>query len=248
MRNLKSQMPPLGEIVKDTSPAVRPRRETLEGSVVRLQPLDPLADSDALYEGTHGEQSEELWRYLPDGPFPDRSTFDAYLTRASVSEDPLFLAIVDKSSGLAIGMDAYLRIDPVSKVIEVGHILFTPKLQRTVAATEAMFLMAKYVFELGYRRYEWKCNSLNEPSLRAARRLGFTFEGIFRQHMIVKGRNRDTAWFSMLDSEWPARKAAFERWLDPKNFDENGVQKLSLSAANSGVTETPVFHQPERST
>ena len=228
-------MPHLGEIVKDTSPAVRPRRETLDGAVVRVQPLDPLAHGDALYEGTHGEHSEELWRYLPDGPFPDRSTFDAYLTRASVSEDPLFFAIVDKSSGLATGMAAYLRIDLVSKVIEVGHILLTPKLQRTVAATEAMFLMARHVFELGYRRYEWKCNSLNEPSLRAARRLGFTFEGIFRQHMIVKGRNRDTAWFSMLDSEWPARKAAFENWLDPKNFDENGVQKLSLSATNSAT-------------
>ena len=134
-------------------------------------------------------------------------------------------------------MAAYLRIEAVHKVIEVGHILFTPKLQRTVAATEAMFLMAQHVFELGYRRYEWKCNSLNAPSLRAARRLGFTFEGVFRQHMIVKGRNRDTAWFSMLDSEWPARKTSFEHWLDAKNFDENGVQKLSLSAANSAVTE-----------
>ena len=135
-------------------------------------------------------------------------------------------------------MAAYLRIEPNHKVIEVGHILFTPKLQRTVAATEAMFLMAQHVFDLGYRRYEWKCNSLNEPSLRAARRLGFTFEGVFRQHMIVKGRNRDSAWFSMLDSEWPARKASFEHWLDPRNFDENGVQKLSLSAANSAVTKT----------
>jgi RimJ/RimL family protein N-acetyltransferase len=221
-----------GEIVKDLSPAVRPRRETLEGRVVLIQPLDSLVHGDALYEGTHADHREELWRYLPEGPFPDRSTFGTYLKRASVSEDPLFFAIVDKSSGVASGMAAYLRIEPIHKVIEVGHILFTPKLQRTVAATEAMFLMAQHVFDLGYRRYEWKCNALNESSQRAARRLGFTFEGVFRQHMIVKGRNRDTAWFSMLDSEWPARKARFEQWLDAKNFDENGVQKLSLSAIN----------------
>ena len=231
-------MSKLGEIVKDLSPAVRPRRETLEGRAVLIQPLDPLVHGDALYEGTHADHREQLWLYLPEGPFPDRSTFGSYLKRASVSEDPLFFAIVDKSSGVAAGMAAYLRIEPNHKVIEVGHILFTPKLQRTVAATEAMFLMAQHVFDLGYRRYEWKCNSLNEPSLRAARRLGFTFEGVFRQHMIVKGRNRDSAWFSMLDSEWPARKASFEHWLDPRNFDENGVQKLSLSAANSAVTKT----------
>lgn len=230
-------MPQLGEIVKDHSPAVRPRRETLEGRVVLVQPLDPLVHGDALYEGTHAGDRDELWRYLPEGPFPDRSTFDTYLKRASISEDPVFFAIVDKPTGVAVGVAAYLRIEPVHKVIEVGHILFTSKLQRTVGATEAMFLMAQYVFDLGYRRYEWKCNSLNEPSLRAARRLGFTFEGIFRQHMIVKGRNRDTAWFSMLDSEWPARKASFELWLDAKNFDENGVQKLSLSAANGAVTD-----------
>lgn len=229
----ESQMLQLGEIVKDLSPVMRPRRDTLEGRVVLVQPLDPLVHGDALYHGTHSDHTEELWRYLPQGPFPDRPEFDMYLKQASMSEDPLFFAIVDKPSGVAGGMAAYLRIDPLHKVIEVGHILFAPKLQRTVAATEAMFLMAKHVFDLGYRRYEWKCNSLNAPSLRAARRLGFTFEGVFRQHMIVKGRNRDTAWFSMLDSEWPARKAAFERWLDPKNFDENGVQKSSLSAAST---------------
>jgi len=230
-----TQMLQLGEIVKDLSPVMRPRRDTLEGRVVLVQPLDPLVHGDALYQGTHSDHSEELWRYLPEGPFPDRPTFDVYLKHASVSADPLFFAIVDKPSGLAAGMAAYLRIDPIHKVIEVGHILFTPKLQRTVAATEAMFLMAKHVFDLGYRRYEWKCNSLNAPSLSAARRLGFTFEGVFRQHMIVKGRNRDTAWFSMLDSEWPARKASFEQWLDAKNFDENGVQKSSLSAGNRAV-------------
>ena len=152
------------------------------------------------------------------------------------SEDPLFFAMLEKSSGDAVGYAAFMRIEPAHRVIEVGSILFTPRLQRTVGATEAMYLMARYVFEdLGYRRYEWKCNALNAPSRRAALRLGFTFEGIFRQHMIVKGRNRDTAWFSMLDSEWPKRKAAFERWLDPANFDANGRQRVSLSALNREV-------------
>jgi RimJ/RimL family protein N-acetyltransferase len=232
-------MPQLGEIVKDISPAARPRRETLEGRAVLVQPLDPLVHGDALYEGTHADHREELWRYLPEGPFPNRSTFDTYLKRASVSEDPLFFAIVDKSSGVAAGMAAYLRIEPSHKVIEVGHILFTPKLQRTVAATEAMFLMAQHVFDLGYRRYEWKCNALNESSMRAARRLGFTFEGVFRQHMIVKGRNRDTAWYSMLDHEWPARKAAFERWLNPENFDDHGRQKSPLLISGTVTMRTP---------
>jgi RimJ/RimL family protein N-acetyltransferase len=147
------------------------------------------------------------------------------------SEDPLFFTILDNASASAVGYAAYLRIEPAHRVIEVGHILYTPRLQRTVGATEAMYLMARHVFEeLGYRRYEWKCNALNAPSRSAALRLGFTFEGVFRQHMIIKGRNRDTAWFSMLDSEWPARKAAFERWLDPSNFDAQGGQKRSLSA------------------
>ncbi len=139
----------------------------------------------------------------------------------------MFFAILDRASGAAVGYAAYMRIEPVHRVIEVGSILYTPQLQRTPLATEAMYLMARHVFEdLGYRRYEWKCNALNAPSRRAALRFGFTFEGIFRQHMIVKGRNRDTAWFSMLDSEWPARKANFERWLDPSNFGPDGRQKV----------------------
>jgi RimJ/RimL family protein N-acetyltransferase len=141
----------------------------------------------------------------------------------------LFFAILDNHTGVAVGFASYMRIEPVHKVIEVGSILYTPALQRTAGATEAMYLMAKHVFEdLGYRRYEWKCNALNTPSRTAALRLGFSFEGIFRQHMIVKGENRDTAWFSMLDSEWPARREAFENWLDPSNFDAEGRQKTPL--------------------
>lgn len=225
-------MSTVGEIVKDLAPARPPQRQTLEGRFVMIEPLDPALHGDALYEGTHGDDRDELWRYLFEGPFTDRSSFDAYLQREAASEDPLFFTIVDKASARAVGQAAYLRVEPVHKVIEVGHIIFTAKLQRTIGATEAMFLMAQHVFDLGYRRYEWKCNALNAPSLRAARRLGFTFEGIFRQHLIVKGRNRDTAWFSMLDSEWPERKDNFERWLDSDNFDQHGSQKLSLTELN----------------
>ena len=216
-----------------TTSTGKPERRTFDGRVVRLEPLDPLVHGDALYEGTHGEGRDVLWRYLFEGPFPDRESFDRYLQHAAASQDPLFFAIVKKASGLAVGWAAFLRFEPLHRVIEVGHILYTPELQRTAGATEAMFLMARYVFEeLGCRRYEWKCNSLNRPSLQAARRFGFTFEGLFRQHMIVKGVNRDTAWYSMLDSEWPRVKANFERWLAPENFDANGEQKTRLSAVN----------------
>jgi RimJ/RimL family protein N-acetyltransferase len=222
----------LGALV-NAAPARRPRRTTLDGRAVRVVPLDPSAHADALFDGTRGPENERLWLYLFDGPFPTRVAFDSHLKQMGKSEDPLFFAILDQPSGEAVGYAAYMRIEPAHRVIEVGSILFTPRLQRTLGATEAMYLMARHVFEdLGYRRYEWKCNALNAPSRSAAERLGFTFEGIFRQHMIIKGRNRDTAWFSMLESEWPKRKVAFERWLDPSNFDANGRQKISLSALN----------------
>jgi RimJ/RimL family protein N-acetyltransferase len=217
----------------DNAPAKRPQRTRLEGRVVSIVPVDPIAHAEALFAGAGGEQNEALWRYLFEGPFPTRAAFDASLRQKAISDDPLFFAILDKPSGDAVGYASYMRIEPAHRVIEVGSILFTPRLQRTVAATEAMYLMARHVFEdLGYRRYEWKCNALNAPSRSAAERLGFTFEGIFRQHMIIKGCNRDSAWFSMLDSEWPKRKTAFERWLDPTNFDANGRQKMSLSVLN----------------
>lgn len=206
-----------------------PARITLEGRIVRIEPLDAAQHGDAIYEGSHGPDSEDLWRYLFDGPYPDPAAFLAALRKKAESEDPLFFAIVDRTSGRAMGHAAYMRITPAHRVIEVGSILYTTPFQRTAGATEAMYLMARHVFEdLAYRRYEWKCDSRNEPSRRAAQRLGFQFEGIFRQHMIVKGRNRDTAWFSMLDSEWPARKAAFEQWLNPDNFDAQGRQRKSL--------------------
>ena len=223
---------PIGPRV-DGPPARRPSRTTLPGRTVTLTPLDSQAHGKALYEGIQGEAGEWLWQYLFEGPFADRAAFDVHLRRIAASEDPLFLAILDNATGSAVGYASYMRIEPVHRVIEVGSILYTPRLQQTTLATEAMYLMARHVFEdLGYRRYEWKCNALNAPSRRAALRFGFTFEGVFRQHMIVKGRNRDTAWFSMLNSEWPARKANFERWLDPSNFGADGRQKVALSALN----------------
>ena len=226
----------LANALVDTTPARRPTRTTIEGRRGKLEPLDPRAHGGSLYEGTRGEGGDRLWQYLFEGPFSDRAAFDVHLQRMAASEDPLFFAIIDSASGSALGYAAYMRIEPVHGVIEVGSILYTPRLQQTALATEAMYLMARHVFEdLGYRRYEWKCNALNAPSRRAALRFGFRFEGIFRQHMIVKGRNRDTAWFSMLDSEWPERKANFERWLDPKNFTGDGRQKVALSRLNRAL-------------
>jgi RimJ/RimL family protein N-acetyltransferase len=214
----------------DPRPAPRPGRVHLEGESVRLVPLDPEAHAADLYRGIHGPEADDLWRYLFDGPYPDEASFRANLAKKAAGEDPLFFSILDAGSGRAIGYASLMRIEPAHRCIEVGSILYTPALQRTRGATEAMYLLARYVFEeLGYRRYEWKCHSLNEPSRRAAVRLGFTYEGLFRQHMIVKGSNRDTAWFAMLDGEWPARKAAFERWLSPANFDAAGRQLSKLA-------------------
>jgi RimJ/RimL family protein N-acetyltransferase len=211
--------------------AVLPGRITLDGTHVTIVPLDPQAHAEALWESTHGPSNEHVWRYLFDGPYADRAAFDESLRKKAASDDPLFFAILDRQSGHAMGHAAYMNIVPAHRVIEVGSILYTPALQRTPAATEAMYLMARHIFDdLGYRRYEWKCNALNEPSRRAAQRFGFQYEGIFRQHMIIKGRNRDTAWYSMLDSEWPACKRAFEQWLSPANFAANGVQKCSLAS------------------
>jgi RimJ/RimL family protein N-acetyltransferase len=224
---------PIGSPV-DPSPAQRPQPCSIEGRYVTLAPLDQHAHADALWERATGPQNDRLWVYLFNGPFRDRPAFDADLAAKATSQDPLFFSILDNGSQSATGYAAFLRVEPVHRCIEVGSILYTPVLQRSRGATEAMYLMARHVFEdLGYRRYEWKCDALNAPSRRAALRLGLTFEGIFRQHMIVKGRNRDTAWYAMLDSEWPVRKPAFERWLDPSNFDADGAQRCSLSAVNS---------------
>jgi len=218
---------PIGDKVATTA-AKRPARTTLAGRHVRLVPLDAALHAADLFEEVRGH--DEVWTYLFDGPFPELTSFRERLESMAKSDDPLFFAIINCRSGRAVGYASYMRIEPGHRVIEVGSILFAPALQRTPGATEAMYLMAKHALDdLGYRRYEWKCNSLNAPSRHAALRLGFKFEGIFRKHMIIKGRNRDTAWYSMTDEEWPGRKIAFEKWLHPSNFDANGRQLRSLS-------------------
>lgn len=221
---------PIGPEI-DPSPAQRPGRTTLRGRLVAVAPLDPAAHAEALYAGTHGSDREKLWLYLGEGPFADRAAFRAYLEKRARSDDPLSFAIIDNATGKAAGHASYMRIAPEHRVIEVGNIFYTAALARSAAGTEAMYLMARHIFEdLGYRRYEWKCNALNAPSRRAAVRLGFSFEGIFRQHMIQKGRSRDTAWYAMLDRDWPWRKERFEQWLRPENFDAGGRQLMRLSA------------------
>jgi RimJ/RimL family protein N-acetyltransferase len=222
---------PIGPPV-DTRPAQRPGPVTLEGGYGRVERLRPDHDA-ALWKAVEGH--DDIWAYMSYGPFPDFAAFSAWLAGRVQLDDPYSYAVVTRS-GEALGIATLMEIRPATRVCEVGNILYGPTLQRTPLATEAQYLLARYVFEtLGYRRYEWKCNALNAPSCRAALRFGFTFEGIFRQHMIVKGRNRDTAWYSMLDSEWPARKDAFERWLAPDNFDSEGRQRTSLSVVNQAT-------------
>lgn len=224
---------PLGE-PQATGQAQRPRHRAITGRFVTLTPLSPHHATE-LFAVVGGAQNAWAWDYMPDGPFPDLLEFREFVAKKAISEDPLFFTIVDHASGKAVGYATLMRIDLSNRVVEVGNIMFSPSMQRTPGATESMFLLAKTVFDdLSYRRYEWKCNALNAPSRRAAERLGFTFEGVFRQHMIVKGRNRDTAWYSMLDAEWPAVKAAFEAWLDPSNFDDTGQQRKSLKELRPG--------------
>ena len=223
-------------------PVPPPAPVTLRGRYVTLEPLDAARHTAALWravqppqrqgpvagdpgEGGHGG----LWTYLGDGPYSSEADLSRAIEEKQAAPGAVFLAIVPVATGQAAGYASYMRIEPAHGVVEVGNILLTPGLQRSTAATEAMYLMASHIFDrLGYRRYEWKCNAENHPSRSAALRLGFTFEGIFRQHMVVKGKNRDTAWFSMLDHEWPRHKRAFEAWLDPANFDSAGRQRQKL--------------------
>ena len=219
---------PIGPLV-DSIPADRPQREAITGRFVTVAPLDPASHGPSLFDAIGGLENTDLWYYLQSGPFPERAAFETYLANRARSIDPLAFSILDSRSGDALGFAVYMRIEPLHRVMEVGSVVLAKRLQRTSGATEAMFLMARHAFEgLRYRRYEWKCNALNERSRRAAHRLGFTFEGVFRSHMISKGRSRDTAWFALLDSEWPARKAAFEQWLHPDNFTRDGKQRVAL--------------------
>ncbi|MFG1306364.1 GNAT family protein [Xanthobacter autotrophicus] len=219
---------PLGPPVEG-GPARRPAPVTLEGRHVAIVPFDVERHAASLYALSHGPERDALWAYLSAAPFPDEAAFARSYAEAATKADPLLFAIVEAETGRAVGHVTYMRIEPAHRVIEVGNILYSPALQRTPGATEAMYLMARHAFEdLGYRRYEWKCNALNAPSRRAAERLGFSYEGLFRQHMIIKGLSRDTAWYALLDHEWPRARAAFEAWLDPANFDAEGRQKRRL--------------------
>ena len=208
---------------------------TLEGRYVRLEPLNAMLHGDGLFEASAVSDSDSRFAWLPDYPPESREAFQPWLDKAEVSQDPLFFVLVDQQSGKIAGRQTLMRIEPTPGVIEIGNIYWGPLVSRKPAATEAFFLFAQYIFdELGYRRYEWKCNNRNEPSKRAAERFGFQFEGIFRQHMVVKDENRDTAWFSIIDKEWPALRMAYLAWLDPSNFGADGVQKRRLEDFRAG--------------
>ncbi len=213
-------------------PVPAPSPVTLRGRYVTLEPLDAGIHSSALWQATKGH--DELWEFLFDGPYASKADLRRAIEQKQSAPGSVFLALIPVATSRAAGWASFMRMEPAHGVIEVGNIMLSPSLQRTTAATEAMYLMASHVFDhLGYRRYEWKCNANNLKSRRAAERLGFTFEGFFRQHMVAKGRNRDTAWYSMLDSEWPVRKRAFEAWLDPANFDAKGRQRKSMKKLSS---------------
>jgi RimJ/RimL family protein N-acetyltransferase len=226
---------PVGPAV-DARPARRPEAVTLTGRFGVVARLDAARHGASLWEALQGgdahDADDRVWTYLAYGPFPDRAAFAAWLAGREALDDPFSCAVVDPA-GRALGIVTLMSIRPDMRVIEVGNIVLSPALQRTPLATEAQYLLARHAFEtLGYRRYEWKCDALNAPSRGAALRFGFRFEGIFRNHMIVKGRSRDTAWFAITDTDWPARKAAFERWLAPDNFAADGSQKVSLREMN----------------
>ncbi|SAI40184.1 GNAT family acetyltransferase [Bordetella ansorpii] len=220
---------PIGAPLPDWQPRPLPPRTPIQGRLCRLEPLDAARHAEDLADVFGQAPDGRAWTYLFKGPFANRQEHLAYVAQQAASQDTLHHAVVDQATGKVVGTLALMRMDPGNGVIEVGHVTFSPKLQRTALSTEAQYLLMRRVFdELGYRRYEWKCDSLNAPSRATAQRLGFQFEGIFRQAVVYKGRTRDTAWFSIIDSEWPARRAAFERWLAPENFDENGVQRRRL--------------------
>ncbi len=221
---------PIGDPLPAWVPPQRPPRDVMVGRCSTVEPLDPGRHGQDLFEANIADATGRAWTYLPYGPFSTLDEFLAWMRAACLGDDPLFYAIVDASTRQAVGVASYLRIMPASGSIEIGHINFSPRLQRSPAATEAMYLMMRRAFELGYRRYEWKCDALNGRSRRAAQRLGFSFEGVFRQATVYKNRNRDTAWYAVIDREWPGLDAAFRQWLAADNFGPDGRQRTSLSA------------------
>jgi RimJ/RimL family protein N-acetyltransferase len=236
---LNSLGQPIGFPLPDWTPPPRPPREPMEGRFCRLEPLDPDRHAEALFAESAADPSGRSWTYMPYGPFESLAKYREWMMGKCLGEDPLFFAIVDAASGRPTGVASYLRITPTAGTMEVGHLHYSPALQRQPAATEAMFLMMARAFNLGYRRYEWKCDALNAPSRAAAERLGFAFEGIFRQATIYKGRSRDTAWFSVIDAEWPLLRKAFQTWLSPENFGQDGSQRTRLSELTRKVRRNP---------
>ena len=226
---------PIGPALPGWQPPARPAQRRLKGRFCSVEPLDVAQHARALFDANSQDREHRMWTYLGYGPFADFDEYERWLTERARSTDPLFQAFVDRKSGNAVGLGTFMRIDPPAGSIEVGHIAMSPVLQRSPAATEAMYLMMRHAFELGYRRYEWKCDALNANSRRAAERLGFVFEGVFRQATVYKGRSRDTAWYAVVDSDWPALREAFERWLDRDNFDASGLQRSSLGDVRAAL-------------
>lgn len=220
---------PVGFPVPGWQGARRPEPRVIAGRYCQLEPLVAAQHADSLFAAFSADREGRNWTYLPYGPFASASACREWLVTMAAGTDPLFFAIIDAANGRPVGLASFLRIAPEQGSIEVGHLNFSPAMQRTPIATEAMWLMMREAFALGYRRYEWKCNALNAPSRRAALRLGLSFEGVFRQAAVVKGHNRDTAWYAAIDSEWPALDTALQAWLAPENFDASGCQRIALS-------------------
>ena len=221
----------ISNTLQDWQPAHLPTAPTLVGHYVRLEQLDPARHGDDLWQALQGPEADpQMWQFMAYGPVASREDFVQWLSANAVSRDPWFYTVIDRASGKALGLLSYLSLAPQHGSIEIGHVCFGSAMQRSVQATETIYLLARYAFELGNRRLEWKCDNLNLRSRRAAERFGFSHEGVFRQHLVRKGRNRDTAWFSIIDPEWPAVQRAFERWLNTENFDDQGQQRQSLTA------------------
>jgi len=233
---LNAYRQPVGEALPDWTARPLPPRVPLEGRCCRLEPLDAQRHAAQLFEAYGSAPDGRDWTYLAVGPFGDAAAFREHIERAAASADPMHFAVIDRETESAVGTLSLMRIDPANGVIEVGNVIFSPLLKRRPVSTEAQYLLMKHVFDdLGYRRYEWKCDSLNAPSRQAAARLGFNFEGIFRQAIVYKGRSRDTAWYSIVDGEWPALRNGFEAWLAPENFDAAGAQRRSLAATRAAA-------------
>lgn len=226
---------PIGKALPDWKTAQYTKKETIEGRYCKLEPLELTLHAEALYSANLQDREGRMWTYLPYGPFETFSEYQEWIKNTCQKEDPFFFTIIDLAINQPVGIASYAEIQPSAGSIEVGHLAYSPLMQKTKISTEAMYLMMENAFKLGYRRYQWRCNALNAPSCAAAQRLGLSFEGIFRQANVLKGCNRDTAWFAIIDSEWPEAQSAFLSWLNDGNFDENGNQKIRLSELTSPI-------------